>query len=79
MSSKYDVDFPMFAKIDVNGDDEAELYSRLTAEQPGEGETPEIGWNFEKFLVDPSGIAIARWGTGVTPEDIASQLPDLMS
>jgi len=50
----------------------------LKAHQPGEGETADIGWNFEKFLVDPQGNAVARWGTGVTPEDIAAQLPGLM-
>jgi glutathione peroxidase len=77
--SNYDVNFPMFSKIDVNGEGAAELYTMLKAQQPGEGDSSDIGWNFEKFLVDGDGNAVARWGTGVTPEDIAAQLPDLMS
>lgn len=78
-SLNYDVNFPMFAKIDVNGDGAAELYNQLRAEQPGEGDSSDVAWNFEKFLVNPQGHAVARWGTRTTPEDIAAQLPDLMS
>ena len=72
-ASNYDVDFPMFSKIEVNGDGEAPLYTMLKAAQPG-----DIGWNFEKFLVDPNGAVVARWGTGDTPEAIGEQLPQLM-
>jgi len=78
-SSNYDVDFPMFAKIKVNGADEAPLYTQLKAEQPGDGETSKVRWNFEKFLVNPQGETIARWDTKTTPEDIAAQLPELMA
>lgn len=78
-SLNYDVNFPMFAKIDVNGDGAAELYNQLRAEQPGEGDSSDVAWNFEKILVNPQGHAVARWGTRTTPEDIAAQLPDLMS
>ncbi len=76
--STYDVDFDMFAKIEVNGDGEAELYTMLKGQQPGDGGSADIGWNFEKFLVDPEGNAIARWGTGTTPEEIKAELPGLM-
>ena len=69
----------MFAKIDVNGDSEAELYSMMKSQQPGDGDSPDIGWNFEKFLVDGTGATIARWGTRTTPEEIAAELPGLMS
>ena len=41
----------MFAKIDVNGDDQSPLYSMLKAQQAGDGDSADIGWNFEKFLV----------------------------
>lgn len=78
MTEKYDVDFPMFAKIEVNGDGAAELYQWLKAEQPGEGESSDIGWNFEKFLVTRDGEVVARFGTGVSPEDIAAQLDELL-
>jgi len=69
----------MFAKIDVNGDNAAELYQQMKAEQPGDGESSDIAWNFEKFLVNPQGQTVARWGTRTTPEDIAAELPALMS
>lgn len=69
----------MFAKIDVNGEGAAEVYSQMKAEQPGQGDSADIGWNFEKFLVNPQGQTIARWDTRTTPEDIAAELPTLMS
>ncbi len=64
----------MFSKIEVNGPGEAQLYSMLKAAQPGEGETPDIVWNFEKFLVSGDGAVVARWGPTTTPEEIAGQL-----
>ena len=73
-SSNYNANFPMFEKIDVNGDTAAPLYQWLRAEQPGEGDTSDVAWNFEKFLVDRSGQVVARWGPTVTPEEIAPQL-----
>ena len=75
VTTTYDIDFPMFSKIDVNGDDEVELYTELKAGQPGGDQSPDIKWNFEKFLVDPDGAVVARWGTGTTPEEIRAQLP----
>ena len=68
----------MFAKIDVNGDDAAELYQWLRSEQPGDGETNDITWNFEKFLVNSSGEVVARFNPMITPEEIAEQLGDLL-
>ncbi len=73
-TSTYDVNFPMFAKIDVNGDNEAPLYTLLKAAQPGKGDSPDITWNFEKFLVDGAGNVTDRFGPMVTPEDIAARL-----
>jgi len=64
----------MFSKIEVNGDGAAELFSTLKDQQPGEDESPDIKWNFEKFLVDGEGNAVARWATGVTPEQIRAEL-----
>ena len=68
----------MFAKIDVNGDGAAELYQFLKAEQPGDGETADITWNFEKFLVNGDGEVVARFSPMVTPEDIGAQLAELL-
>ena len=69
-TSNYDVNFPMFAKIEVNGEGAAPLYRWLKEAQGGE----DIAWNFEKFLIDRSGEAVARWGPQTTPEEIEPQL-----
>ena len=66
----------MFAKIDVNGENEAPVYTMMKAEQPGEGDSSDIGWNFEKFLVNPEGETVARWDTRTTPEEIRADLAD---
>ena len=64
----------MFSKIEVNGPDEAPLYSMLKAAQPGDGDTPDITWNFEKFLVNGAGDVVQRWAPPTTPEEIGAQL-----
>ena len=66
----------MFSKIEVNGPGEAPLYAMLKAAQPGDGDAPDIVWNFEKFLVNGDGEVVARWGPTTTPEDIAGQLDE---
>ena len=65
---KYDVEFPMFSKISVKGDDIAPLYSWLTT---GAGYDGDIEWNFAKFLVGPDGRVIARFHPDVEPLDPA--------
>ncbi len=68
-STRYDVSFPMFSKIEVNGDEAAPLYKYLTgtaAEPAGKG---DISWNFEKFLVDRDGNLIARFSPRTKPAD----------
>ena len=77
VTREFDVDFPMFSKVEVNGPGEAELYTLLKAEQPGDGDTPDIVWNFEKFLVDARGRVVRRYGPQVTPEEIAPDLDGL--
>ncbi len=67
-STSYGVTFPMFEKIDVNGDHRHPIYDELTAVADGEGHAGDIRWNFEKFLVTADG-AITRFGPVVTPED----------
>jgi glutathione peroxidase len=68
----------MFAKIDVNGEQQASLYSLLKSAQPGEGESPDIVWNFEKFLVDKQGNVVKRFAPITTPEDVAAVIPDYL-
>jgi glutathione peroxidase len=70
-SVTYGVTFPMFEKIDVNGEDRHPIYSLLTRVPDGDGEAGDIVWNFEKFLVSPGGEVVGRFRPGVTPEDPA--------
>ena len=69
----------MFSKVDVNGYGACELYRVLKDAQPGDGETSDITWNFEKFLVDGEGTVVARFSPTVTPEEIAKVLPDYLT
>ena len=73
VQSNYDVTFPMFAKIDVNGDSTAPLYSLLKEAQPG-----DIAWNFTKFLVDGEGNVVERFEPKTTPEEIEPRILDLL-
>jgi glutathione peroxidase len=68
------VTFPLFEKIEVNGEDRHPLYEELTATADSEGHTGDIRWNFEKFLVGPEGQVLARFSPMVTPDD-----PDLVA
>lgn len=77
-TSRYDVNFPMFSKIEVNGSGAAPLYQWLKTSQPNEDGSTDIPWNFTKFLVGPDGAALARFGPRVTPEEIATRLGDLI-
>src|ERR1700759_3012212 len=54
-STTYGVTFPLFAKIDVNGDDKDPLYAELEQTKDAEGHDGDIRWNFEKFLIGPDG------------------------
>ena len=67
-STTYGVTFPMFEKIDVNGDDRHPLYGELTEVADGEGTAGDVQWNFEKFLVAPGGEVVGRFRPGVEPE-----------
>ena len=67
-SATYGVTFPLFEKIDVNGDDRHPLYETLTQLADDSGHTGDIRWNFEKFLVNRSGTPTARFSPLVEPE-----------
>jgi glutathione peroxidase len=68
-STTYGVTFPLFEKIDVNGDDRHPIYEELTATPDAEGNAGDITWNFEKFLVSGTGEVIGRFRPQVEPED----------
>ena len=87
----YGVEFPVFAKIAVKGPQKHPLYQALIEAQPkavfkpdstlktrlaGSGAAPgEVGWNFEKFLIDRKGIVVARYGSDTEPQDEAIVVP----
>jgi glutathione peroxidase len=77
-TSTYDVNFPMFHKIDVNGDSACELFAWLRTEQTGAGESNNITWNFEKFLVDRNGKVVARFAPPTSPEEITAMIESLL-
>jgi len=78
-SLTYDVDFPMFAKIKVNGDDAHPLYKFLKNEEKGILGTTAIKWNFTKFLVDKTGKVLKRYGSMDTPESIDKDVAPLLA
>ena len=70
--TNYGVTFPLFEKIEVNGDGRHALYEQLVeVPDSADGHTGDIRWNFEKFLVSPSGEIVGRFSPTVEPEDPA--------
>jgi len=74
----YGVTFPMFAKVDVNGDDAAPLWKWLKKEKPGLLGSEAVKWNFTKFLVDRKGNVVERFAPNDTPESIAPAIEKLL-
>ena len=68
--SKFGAGFPMFEKIEVNGDGACELYELLKAAKADEEGNSDIAWNFTKFLVDRQGNVVERFAPPIPPEDI---------
>jgi len=77
-SLTYDVTFPLFAKIDVNGANAHPLYRWLKGEKAGVFGTEAIKWNFTKFLVDRSGKVVKRFAPSDTPEKIDKHVGDVL-
>ena len=76
--TRYDVNFPMFSKVEVNGEGACDLYRFLKAGKQDEEGHADIRWNFTKFLVDRKGNVVARFGPTTTPEEIGAQLDELL-
>jgi glutathione peroxidase len=80
-SVTYGVTFPLYAKIDVNGDERHPLYAELTRFSANDDQSDDVLWNFEKFLLSPAGEVVGRFRPIVTPEDpalraaVEAQLP----
>jgi glutathione peroxidase len=73
-STTYGVTFPLYEKIDVNGAQRHPLYATLTEATDAEGQAGDVQWNFEKFLVAPSGEVVGRFRPGTVPD-----APELVS
>lgn len=67
-TTNYDVTFPLFAKIDVNGEDRNPLYAWLTGENTEPEGPGDVKWNFGKFLIDRGGQVVARFEPATEPE-----------
>ena len=74
----YDVSFPLYAKIDVNGDRAAPIYKHLKDEAPGLLGSKAIKWNFTKFLVDRSGKVVKRYAPQTKPEELTRDIEALL-
>ena len=68
-STTYGVTFPMFEKIEVNGEGRHPIYDQLTSVPDASGEAGDVQWNFEKFLLAPDGSVVARFRPRTVPDD----------
>jgi glutathione peroxidase len=68
-STTYGVTFPMFEKIEVNGEGRHPIYDALTSVPDADGAAGDVQWNFEKFLLGPDGTVLARFRPRTVPDD----------
>ena len=78
-SMNFGVTFPVFAKIDVNGENTHPLYKYLKAECPGLLGTEGIKWNFTKFLVDKNGKVLKRFAPSTSPKSLEDEIRPLLN
>jgi glutathione peroxidase len=78
-STNYDVSFPLFAKIEVNGAQAHPLYAFLKQAKPGVLGSEAIKWNFTKFLVDRNGMVAERYAPTTKPEDLKANIEALLA
>ena len=77
-SLTYNVSFPMFAKLDVNGSDTHPLFAHLKSAAPGLLGSEMVKWNFTKFLVDRTGKTVTRYAPNTAPEELAGDIERLL-
>ena len=77
-SLTYDVTFPVYAKVDVNGAEAAPFFEHLKRAAPGLLGSKAIKWNFTKFLVDRAGKVVDRYAPTTSPKDIAGDIEKLL-
>ena len=74
----YGVSFPMFSKIEVNGDNTAPLYQELKEQAPGIMGTKKIKWNFTKFLINKQGEVVHRYAPTTKPQALQADIEALL-
>jgi glutathione peroxidase len=76
----YGVTFPLTEKVEVNGEGRHAVFAPLVEAADENGRTGDVGWNFEKFLLDADGQVVARYSTQVAPEDprLVEAIEDLL-
>ena len=74
----FGVTFPIFAKVDVNGEETHPLFQYLKEQQPGVGEDGSIQWNFTKFLVNREGEVVQRFEPKTSPETMIQDIEKLL-
>jgi glutathione peroxidase len=77
-ATHFDVTFPVFAKVEVNGGGADPLFERLKADAPGVLGSRAIKWNFTKFLVDRAGRVVRRYAPTTRPEDLRADVEALL-
>jgi glutathione peroxidase len=77
-TQNYGVSFPMFAKIEVNGEQTNPLFTYLKVQAKGVLRSTAIKWNFTKFLISRDGQIIARYGSVIKPEDLIPAIEGLL-
>lgn len=75
----YSTKFPLFKKIDVNGDEAHPLYNFLKDQAPGLMGLKDIKWNFTKFLVDKNGKVLKRYASITKPESMQKDIEEVLS
>jgi glutathione peroxidase len=78
-SLNYEVSFPLFAKIDVNGANTHPVYQQLKAQAPGIFGSRKVKWNFTKFLIDANGNVVKRFAPVTKPEVLTAEIAALLS
>ena len=78
-TNSYEVEFTLFDKIEVNGDNTAPIYEMLKKNHPAESGSNEIEWNFTKFLVGKNGEIVKRFGPKSEPSEIKNDIEALIN
>ncbi|MFN8370045.1 MAG: glutathione peroxidase [Bacteriovoracaceae bacterium] len=75
----FKIQFPLMAKIDVNGDNADPLFNYLKKELPGILGSKNIKWNFTKFLINKNGVPVKRYSPNDTPESMEKEIVEIMN